>query len=85
MDFRENSERHSAQETDDPQRGNDADGSLQARHRVQMEWVANRQKALHREGDDREHRDVSGSGGMRRRVDYQSPEMLVMSYSRLRY
>lgn len=69
MNSRENSKRHGTQEAYYPQCSNYANGTLQARHRVQMEWVTNRQKSLHRECDNGEHRHVSGSAKTQLRLE----------------
>lgn len=53
MDFGENSKRHSTQKTNDPQRCYYSNSALQARHRVEMKRITNRQKSLQGERYDR--------------------------------
>lgn len=61
IDVGEDGERDRTQQADDPQAGDDAHRPLQPRHGVQVQRVADGKKALHREGDDGQHRDVGGS------------------------
>jgi hypothetical protein len=58
MDFGKNGKRHSTQKANDPQSRNDSHGTLQTRHRIEMEWMTNGKESLHGECDDCEHRNV---------------------------
>lgn len=53
IDLRVDGERDGAEEADAPQGGDDAQGALEAAHRVEMERMTNGQEAFHREGDNR--------------------------------